>query len=77
MSESIEEAVIGIVQEAVGGEITSRSSTVTNQGWDSLAAIEVLENLDARWPGVTARNPALGSAGSVREITDIISKDIP
>lgn len=72
---AVTEFVIGIVQEAIGGEITADSSSATHLGWDSLSHLVLLDCLDQNFNGITSRNPDLGSAESVREIAVIVVRD--
>lgn len=73
----IEDDVIEIVTEAVGGTITAESSSGNHDDWDSLAHLSVLDGLDQKWPGITGKYPDLSSAESVAEIVAIVQADVP
>lgn len=74
----MDEKVMALVALALGvprNAISLESSSGNISAWDSLGHIAILDALDAEFPGITSRQPGLGSAESVSEILTLVQAD--
>ncbi len=74
----MDDEVMAIVADALGvprDAISPGSSSGNISAWDSLGHIAILDALDAKFPGITSRQPGLGSAESVGEILALVQVD--
>jgi hypothetical protein len=74
----MDEKIMALVALALGvprDAISLESSSGTVSAWDSLGHIAILDALDVEFPGITSRQPGLGSAESVSEILALVQAD--